>query len=148
MRIMRIVRVAVGAPMSNNHPNGNSAPEPYQTTPRKPTGYHMACHGVARQGEDGRPDLSDRSDRSDRSDTSAPPPRFRIPPPPSNCPHTPSATLRPSQTRQRHANPRGIPRRAHTPLIILIILINLMQASRPRAFAYRRRHQTARIPYR
>ena len=38
----------------------------------KPSGYTGACHGVARQGEDGRTNLSDRSDRSDISAT---PPR-------------------------------------------------------------------------
>ena len=48
---------------------------PSQTTLRhcKPSGYTGACHGVARQGEDGRTNLSDLSDWSDRSDTSATP---------------------------------------------------------------------------
>ena len=57
MRIMRIMRVAVGAPMSNNHPNGKSSPESFHTAASKPTGYTEACHGVARQGEDGRTHL-------------------------------------------------------------------------------------------
>ncbi len=35
----------------------------------KPSGYTGACHGVARQGEDGRTNLSDRSDWSDTSAT-------------------------------------------------------------------------------
>ena len=34
-----------------------SSPEPNQTAAGKPSGYHMTCHGVARQGEDGRPYL-------------------------------------------------------------------------------------------
>ena len=59
---------------SKAYPCGKSSPEPYQTAASKPTGYPLACRGVARQGEDGRTNLSDRSDWSDWSDTSATPP--------------------------------------------------------------------------
>ena len=44
---MRVMRVAVGAPMSNNHPNGKSSPEPYQTAASKPTGY-TGAHQLVR----------------------------------------------------------------------------------------------------
>ena len=44
-----------GAPMTTINPAVTLAPEPNQTAVSKPTGYHMTCHGVARQGEDGRP---------------------------------------------------------------------------------------------
>ena len=92
----------IGAPMSNNHPIGISSPAPNQTETRKPTGYHMACHGVARQGEDGRPRFV-RQVRHKRRAAAT-----RIPPLPSNK-HTPTVTLHLSHTKQRHANPRGIP---------------------------------------
>ena len=51
--------------------------------------------------------------------------------------------MRPSQNRQRQANPRGITRRPHHHLIGLISLISLMQASRPRRQADHRCHQVA-----
>ena len=89
MRIMRIVRVAVGAPMSNNHPNGKSSPESFPTAASKPTGYHMTCHGVARQGEDGRT-LLIRQVRHKRH-AAAP----RTPPLPSSCPALPCGNSAP-----------------------------------------------------
>ena len=47
--------VLFGAPMSKNHPGGFASPEPPCTAASKPSGYNMTCRGVARQGEDGRP---------------------------------------------------------------------------------------------
>ena len=39
------------------YPTGTFAPEPFQTAAPQPTGYPLACHGVARQGEYGRTHL-------------------------------------------------------------------------------------------
>ena len=51
-RRMRLPCPAVNLPVA--YPCGNLSPEPNHTATGKPTGYHMTCHGVARQGEDGR----------------------------------------------------------------------------------------------
>ena len=47
--------------------------------------------------------------------------------------HTLRHICPPSHPKQRQANPRGIPRRPHTPLINLIVPTDLMQATHPRA---------------
>ncbi|MBR2909990.1 MAG: hypothetical protein IKC05_00140, partial [Lentisphaeria bacterium] len=57
MGIMRIMRLCDWCADCNNHPNGTFCPEPYHIAAQHPPGYHMACHGVVRQGEDGRPHL-------------------------------------------------------------------------------------------
>ena len=78
------------------YPIGNSSPEPNQTAAGKPTGYAET-----------RPYPSHNSHNSHKSHASVTPPRFRIPPPPSNCPHTLSVTYRPSPTALRHSKPTG-----------------------------------------
>jgi len=81
---------------------------PSQTTLRhsKPTGYHMACHGVARQGEDGRTLLirQVRQVRQVRHKRHAAAPRT---PPLLYCLHTPQAHFRPSQNTLRYCKPTG-----------------------------------------
>ena len=66
-------------------------PEPNQTAASKPSGYHMTCRGVARQGEDGRTHLvrQVRQVRQVRLKRHAN--ATRIPPQPSS---KPSTTLR------------------------------------------------------
>ena len=122
------------------YPCGTSSPEPFHTAASKPTGYHMACHGVARQGEDGRTHFV-RQVRHKRHTHAT-----RIPPLPSSCPAlpcgksarctTPATTLHPSQTRQRHANPRGIQRRPHL----------VRQVRQVRQVRHKRRATATRIP--
>jgi|GEM_PF-6873721 len=58
----------------------------------------------------------------------------------ADCNNHPCCKSAPSPTTQRQANPRGIPRRPHTPLINLIVPTDLMQAPRPR-----RRHTAVAI---
>ena len=75
------------------YPIGNFSPEPNQTAASKPSGYHMTCHGVARQGEDGRPYLvrqvgQVRQVRFKRHATET-----RIPPQPSSKPSIPHRQL-------------------------------------------------------
>ena len=48
---MRIMRVAVGAPMSNNHPNGKSSPEPFHTAAQQTLGVYR---GLPRRSPSGR----------------------------------------------------------------------------------------------
>ena len=48
---MRIMRVAVGAPMSNNHPNGKSTPEPFHTAAPQTLGVSL---GLPRRSPSGR----------------------------------------------------------------------------------------------
>ena len=142
------MRVAVGAPMSNNHPNGNSSPEPNQTAAQQ---THGVSHDLPRRSPSGRrrahpsSQTSQTSQTGQTSQTQAPRPRnthttVAI----KKARHTPSVNLHPSPTTQRHRKPsgyhmacRGVARqgedgRTHHHFISLISLISLMQASRPR----------------
>ena len=67
----------------------------------------MTCHGVARQGEDGRPHLVRhvRLVRQVRLKRHAP--ADGIPPLPSSCQHTPAVIFRPRQTTLRQSKPTG-----------------------------------------
>ena len=107
---------------------------PSQTALRfcKPTGYPEACHGVARQGEDGRTHLvrQVRQVRQVRHKCHAP--ATRIPPLPSNRQAYPTGTFSPEPYQTAVGKPKGYIVTPHSPLINLIILIILMQASRPR----------------
>ena len=44
----------IGAPIAIITQTAHFAPSPTTQRHSKPSGYHMACHGVAHQGEDGR----------------------------------------------------------------------------------------------
>ena len=84
---------------------------PLRLTPprhRNPTGYHMACHGVARQGEDGRTHLvrQVRQVRQVRHKRHAPAPR--IPPLPSNRQAYPTGTFAPEPNQTAPRNPPGL----------------------------------------
>ncbi len=114
MRIMRIMRLCDWCADCNNHPCGTSAPRAKPNcAPRNPPGYHMACRGAARQGEDGRTLLSDRSDRSDASATPTQTAYRR-------CHKTslayPNGKFAPSQTKLRPSQTigvsHGLPRRS------------------------------------
>ena len=98
-------------------PAAHLRPAPNHTAPGKPTGYTVACHGVARQGEDGRPKIvrqvrQVRQVRHKRHTTAA-----RTPPLPSNRPALPcgnSLLPEPKQTaaQQTHGVYSGLPRRS------------------------------------
>ena len=121
MRIMRIMRVAVGAPMSNHHPNGKSSPEPFQTAALQTHGYTEA-HPSCQTGQTGQTGQTQAPRHRNTHTTAA----IKLP-----C-ITLTVNFRPSQTTQRHANPRGITWRPHHHFISLISLIGLMQAPRHR----------------
>ena len=94
------------------------------------------------RGIQGRTNLSDRSDWSDRSDTSATPPQHAHRRCYQVALHTPTVTLRPSQTTLRQANPRGI--QGRTNLSDLSDLSDRSDTSAtPTQHAHRRCHQVA-----
>ena len=92
--------------MSNNHPRGNSSPEPYHTAASKPSGYNMTCRGVARQGEDGRPLLVRQVRQVRQISCKRHAAATRIPPLPSSCQALPQqqlcARVKPNSGRQTH----------------------------------------------
>jgi len=97
-------------------PPAHFRPSHTKQRPRKPTGYHMACHGVARQGEDGRTHhvRQVRQVRQVRHKRHAPAPR--IPPLPSNRQAYPTGTFAPepnlTAAPQALGVSHGLPRRS------------------------------------
>ena len=79
------------------YPCGKASPEPNQTATGKPSGY-IVTH----------PYPSHNSHNSHNSHASVTPPQTAYPRCYQVALHTPTATLRPSQTRLRQVNPRGI----------------------------------------
>ena len=78
-------------------PNGKFSPEPNQTVACKPSGYHMAP-----------PSSFYKSYKSYKSYASATPTQTAYHRCHQVALHTPTANLRPSHTKLRQANPRGI----------------------------------------
>ena len=114
-------------------PSGNSLP-------RAKPNYGKQTQGVSHDA----PFLSDKSDRSDKSDTSVTPPRHAHHRSHQVARHTTEATLRPSQTTQRHLKPSGYTETPHTPLPLLTTVNHRFASVTPPQTAYRRCHQVAR----
>ena len=134
--------VLFGAPLSKNHPGGFASPEPPRTAASKPSGYNMTCRGVARQGEDGRPQSP--SHNSHDSHASVTPPQTAYPRCHQVALHTQRYLFAPSKTRQRHRKPTGY---HMTHLSILSDTSDLSDRSdssvTPPRHAYPRSHQVA-----
>ena len=79
------------------YPCGTSSPEPFHTAASKPTGYTGA-----------HPSSFYKSYKSYKSYASATPTQHAYPRCHQVALHTPTANLRPSHTKLRQANPRGI----------------------------------------
>ena len=127
--------------MSNNHPRGNSSPEPSHTVASKPSGY--TCRGVVRQGEDGRPLLGQTSQtgqtnlmQASRHSNTHTAVAIKLPS------TTPTAALRPSHSRLRHCKPTGYTVTPPSSFYKSYKSYTSHASVTPSQHAYRRSHQT------